>query len=803
MRKYLLAILFLTLTSAANAQNVSTIAGTNIHAFYNGTPATTAQLAAPGGLYITESGMLYITDGNYAIRMIDTHTGIMKTVAGNSTQGYSGDGGPASAAQLTLTGSGPLGTGPAVATATVAADNSGNIYIANSWYSDNTIRKVTSAGIISTIAGGVTSGYTGDGGMATAATINASEGGVAVDGAGNLYLADMGNNRIREISTAGFIMTVAGDGTGGYSGDGILATTAEVGSPFNVAFDGTGNMYISDFGNNRIRMVGTSGYITTIAGTGTSGFSGDGGAATLAKINQPTCVATDAHGNIYIADYGNNRIRKISSSTITTVAGNGTAGYTGDGGSAISAQINCLSIAVDTAGNIYLSDPTDNCIRMVSTGGIISTIAGNKGYGGDGAIATASQLETPADVCRDANDNIYVADKGNHTVRVVNNSTSIITTIAGTGVAGYSGDGAAATNAMLNEPGGVAINSSGDIYISDLVTQRVRVVNHTTGIITTVAGNGTAGYSGDSGPATSAALNGPLGIAIDTAGNLYISDNGNNRIRKVDIATNIISTYAGTGVVGYTGDGSAATAAQVNGPAYIAFDTANNLYIADENNNVIRMVNAATGIITTVFGNGTSGDTGDGGPATTAELCSPVGIAIDHSGGISTTVCGKIKHIPGSSGGGPVSVIAGNGLVGMSPNNTPALSAVFNGPAGICYDAAGHLIIADANNRVVRGLGLTGTGVQNIPVTGAQIKIIPNPNTGVFELSGAINDNSKEITVSIVNVLGREVYHAPISVNNGAVTGRIILDKNLPGGVYYCRVMGGAEGQSISFLLQR
>jgi sugar lactone lactonase YvrE len=334
---------------------------------------------------------------------------------------------------------------------------------------------------------------------------------------------------------SGFIITVAGNGTLGYSGDSGAATSAELYDPSGVAVDSLGNIYIADMYNHRIRKVSTSGIITTVAGNGTYGYSGNGGAATSAELYDPSSVAVDSSGNIFIADSNNHSIRKVSTSgIITTVAGNGTYGYSGDSGAATSAELYDPSgVAVDSSGNIYIADVSNQRVRKVDTSGIITTVAGNGAYGysGDSSAATSAELFYPRGVAVDSSGNIYIADLNNHRIRKVSTS-GIITTVAGNGTYGYSGDSGAATSAELYNPSGVAVDSSGNIYIADVSNQRVRKVD-TSGIITTVAGNGTYGYSGDSGAATSAELNGPYGVAVDSSGNIFIADLNNNRIRKV------------------------------------------------------------------------------------------------------------------------------------------------------------------------------------------------------------------------------------------------------------------------------
>jgi sugar lactone lactonase YvrE len=366
---------------------------------------------------------------------------------------------------------------------------------------------------------------------------------------------------------AQIIATYAGNGVAGFSGDGGQATAAEINQPTGgVKQDAAGNLYIAAKGNDRIRLVNTSGTISTIAGIAFAGFSGDGGQATAAELNSPFDLDVDSYGNIYIADAGNNRIRKVNTSgVISTIVGNGTAGSTGDGGAATAAEVNNPDgIAIDIYGDIFISEQGGNRIREINTSGVISTVAGNgaAGYTGDGAAATAAELNHPYDVEVDAVGNLFIGDANNHRVRKVNTS-GVISTFAGNGTSGNNGNGGQATAAELTTPTGVTIDAQGNLYIVDAGVSVIRKIN-TSGVISRVAGNSTGGYSGDNGQATGAELNTPHNVTFDNSGNMYIADNGNNRIRVVYLFLSV-STSVTTNVACNGGSNGSASVTVSNG----------------------------------------------------------------------------------------------------------------------------------------------------------------------------------------------------------------------------------------------
>jgi sugar lactone lactonase YvrE len=526
-------------------------------------PATSAQLYKPRGVAVDSAGVLYIAD-QFNFRVREVSNGLITTVAGGGSS--LADNVPPTSAELNY----PMG---------VAIDSADNLYIAVA--SDNfvpgLIREVSN-GVITTVAGGGSS--LADNVPATSAQLGNLLG-VAVDSADNIYIADAVNERIRKVSN-GVIATVAGSGAPFFSGDNGPATSAQLWYPQGVAVDSAGNLYIADTLDNRIREV-SNGVITTVAGGGTCCFSGDNGPATSAQLYNPEGVAVDSAGNVYIADSNNYRVRKVSNGVIATVAGNGTRnldpGSSGSNGPAVSVQLSSPEgVAVDSAGNLYIADSWSGILGLswVSTGLLYKV--------SNGVITpVTAALNSPSSIAVDSAGNLYVADTMNN--RILEISNGVITTAAGNGTLGFSGDNGPATSAQLASPQGVAVDSAGTLYIADFNNYRVRKVSN--GIITTVAGNGVWGFSGDNGPATSAQLSGPWGIAVDSAGNLYVADTMNNRIRKV--SGGVITTVAGGGSSGL-GDNGPATSAQLYSPEGIAVDAAGNVYIADVGTNRIRIL---------------------------------------------------------------------------------------------------------------------------------------------------------------------------------------------------------------------
>jgi sugar lactone lactonase YvrE len=689
-----------TESTGSSTQIVTTAAGLTRSAYGNGGAATSAYLNVPRGVAVDAPGNLYIADGNnFQIRKVNATTRVISAFAGTGQNGYTNDGQLGVNAQLSYLGNS-------------AVDSAGNIYIADS--GNNVIREVNAVtGLIITIAGNGTAGSSGDGGPAILANLYYPSG-VAVDSAGNLYIADTDNSVIREVTRAtGVISTVAGmfNSDEGYSGDGGPATKASLLFPQGVAVDASGDLYIADTDNNVIRFVSAAtGIIGTYAGKyGTFGYSGDGGPATDAEFESPQGINLDSSGNLYIADGDNFVIRKVTASTgiIETVAGNGTSGFSGDGGAATQAELGFADdVAVDASGNLYIADEQNNRIRRVDTKGIITTVAGNGLTNpldnGAAAVSAPITTEFPEALTTDAKGNIYFADGVGNAIREVSAADGTISTIAGTGQSGYTGDGGLAVSAQLSYPNGLALDSSGNVYIADSNNYVVRRLDRSTGIISTFAGNGSEGTTGDGGPATSAGIVYPGAIALDSSGNVYIAETYSSVVRKVN-PQGIISTAAGNGTFSCcgepNGDGGPATSASLGFPYALAVDAQGNLYIGDGLNPVIREVNASTGIINTVVGNGTYGDSGDGGPALSASINDVYGLAFDPLGNLYLADEVTIRVVTS----GIIETVAGRGdytLLGYFGDGGPVASAGVT-TTGVAVDSFFNVYFGDGvGNRI-------------------------------------------------------------------------------------------------------
>jgi len=629
-------------------------------------------------------------------------------------------------------------------------DGTGQLYVTDT--NGDRIRRIAPNGKIYTSAGVGQLGYNGEN-IPANTTAMGNPKGIAVDAAGDYWYADPGNNRVRMVSaTTKNVNTVAGNGTRGYMGDGGLATAAEINMPNGVALDALGNFYFADAGNNVIREVNVStGIINTVVGNGTPGFGGDGGPPLSASLYNPRGIAFDpATGNLYIVDAFNNRVRVVTglgtaTPLINTFAGNGTGKTSGDGGTAIAAAIGSPRDVLVSNGNVYLSQGGISRVRQINIStGIITPVAGStNGYDGEGDPPASAEFQAPTGMMINPAGNLLILDSGNDRLREISGaaasktflSSQTVNTIAG----GYVGDGGLPTNACLNSPENIFFDASNNYLIAD--TGRVRSVSTSGPTITTLAGTGVFGYTGDNGPANVATMTFPLGVVKDSLGNSYIADNGNNVIREVDAggtitkywgdptakdltslaidaSNNIYSVDRGAcvirkitggvatvvagvlGTCGYNSDGISATTAQLNKPYGIAVDAAGNLYIGDTNNHRVRMVTLSTGLISTLAGTGTCNFSGDNGPATAATLCQPSGVAVDPVGRVVIADYGnfRVRLIDG----GKILTFAGTGIPGYNNNGRKATLTNLGGPIAVALDSTNLLYISDDVNYRIR-----------------------------------------------------------------------------------------------------
>ncbi|HTW23207.1 MAG TPA: hypothetical protein VMD78_06385, partial [Candidatus Baltobacteraceae bacterium] len=741
-RVLVLALLLLSPAGWAAAQapnTITTIAGGGT----NPTSPTSAFLPSVTGTVKDISNNVYVVVGPLNVVYKITPAGQMSVYAGNGIAGFSGDGGPATSAELYY----PIA---------IALDGAGDLYIADQ-FNDRIRRVDATTGVITTFAGtsnqydggGFFGGYSGDGGPATNAMLNEPSS-LAFDANGNLFVADAGNEVIRRIdnTTSHIITTYAGNGTPGApgtaNGDGGPATSAELNAYYaqlGVALDSSGNLYIADSGDSVVRKVDTSPshIITTFAGSPSHvfTFSGNGGPANQAGLNTPFSLYFDGSGNLLIADTYNGVVRKVDTTTnhiITTFAGgNGsclssTTGC-GDGGLPTSAALNRpYGVFVDSTADTFISDYGSGTVRKVTAGAslTISTFAGG-GTGGLGGSATSAIVPLPYTVASDASGNLFVLD--NYAIARFNNSTGVLTDYAGSGFEGVNvgpgnGDGGPAATANLFYPGAMALDASGNLYFGEW-GRWIRKINGTTQTITTYAGTGAqcnpsaTPTCGDGGAAISATFGGQIdGIATDSGGNLYVADALLNRIRRIDATTGVITNYAGTGASGYTGDGGPATAATFSYPTGIAFDSAGNMYVADSGNNVIRMIdNTPSHNVTTYAFNGLPTFGGDGGDALSASMQFPEQVAVDAAGNlfVGAGYDNVVRRIDNGEGSTERSVITVAGDVqnldgGFSGDGGPSTQALLSN-YGLAVDSHENLYIADAGNNRIRKVHMAPVAV--------------------------------------------------------------------------------------------
>ncbi|HEY3834488.1 MAG TPA: fibronectin type III domain-containing protein [Acidimicrobiia bacterium] len=877
--------------------------------------------------------------------------GAVSTLAGSGTAGY-----------VNATGSSAQFSAPQG----VAVDTSGNVYVADT--SNQRIRKITSGGVATLLAGSGTAGYT-DATGSSAAFNNPA--GVTADASGNVYVADKTNNRIRKITAAGVVTTLAGSGTAGFA-DGT-GTAASFNAPLDVAVDASGNVYVADTANNRIRKITAAGVVTTLAGSGTAGFAD--GTGTAAKFNAPSGIDVDSSGNLWVADTANNRVRKITSAgVVTTLAGSGTAGSTDGQGTA--ATFNApYGIAVDSLGNVYVSSQTANTIREVTSGGLVSTLAGSGSSGSSDANGNSATFNAPAGMETDSGGHLYVADKSSNKIRAVTwasggamvswlapssqggssitsytitaspggttctsstlmctftgltggtsytfistatnsyglgedsspsnvfiplalpgaptgvsaiggntnaqvswtapasnggatitsytatastgqscstaatsctisgltNNTSITVTVYATNAVGNGPSSSAATvmpgfvpnaptsvtagasgtigtlagsssgyqdgtgtGAKFNTPTGFDFDNAGNMYLADALNYRIRKITPA-GVATTFAGSGSAGSSDGTGTAASFTI--PEGIGVDSSGNVFVADTYNNEIRKITPA-GVVTTFAGSTTAG-SANGTG-TAASFNGPSDIAIDASNNLYVADSNNNEIRKITTA-GVVTTFAGSTTAGSAN--GTGTSAQFSLPEGLNIDSSGNlyVADTNNRRIRKITPAA---VVTTIAGSGTSGYLDG--PTGTAQFNTPTSVEVDASGNLYVADYGDNHIReitggyvstlaGSGSAsyadGTGVAAIFNTPARIRHNPSGNLFIADTA-----NNRIRTLSFGGSSSTVTWTAPTA--NGGQSPTSYTVTSSPGGITCistataCTMSGLTNGTAYTF----
>jgi sugar lactone lactonase YvrE len=688
---------------------VSTIAGSGTATYLDGT-GTNVGFNTPTGIFIDSLGNMYIAEFvNNRIRKI-TSAGVVTTIAG------SGATGSIDATGTNATFNNPYG---------ITIDYAGNIYVVDS--ANNRIRKITSDGVVTTFAG------SGTGTWLDGIGINAcfkNPLGITIDPSGNVYVGDCYNHRIRKITSAGVVTTFAGSGTGTYLD--ATGTNAGFNMPVGVSIDFIGNLYVADYGNNRIRKITSAGVVTTIAGNGATGCIDATG--TNAVFYNPRGVAVDFVGNMYVSDTNNDRIRKITSTgVVTTLAGSGAQSY-GDGVGTNSGFNLANDIAVDLAGNVYLPDQGNHRIRRIETLGV-----GTSNFAGSGTATYLDGIGINAGfnnsyglLTMDSANNMYVADAANNRIRKIT-SAGVVTTLAGNGATGCID--ATGTNAVFYTPRGVAIDSSGNLYITDMYNHRIRKIT-SDGVVTTIAGSGAA-ISSD-GIGTNASFCYPYGIVLDSNSNIYVTDYNGQRIRKIT-STGVVTTIAGSTATYIDATG---TNAGFNGPRGLTIDSAGNLYVIDQGNQRIRKITSA-GVVTT-FAGGSSGTTGTfvDGLGTNAGFNSPYGMTIDSLGNlyVADTTNFRIRKITPSQVVSSISSIQaygitvdslGNIYVGNSSNRIQQISAPvavstiagsgtatyldgigtnasFNRPSGVVVDSIGNIYVAEALNHRIRKITSTG-----------------------------------------------------------------------------------------------
>ena len=743
----------------------------------DGGPAAQALLYNPVATQVDSGGNLYILDqSNFRIRKVASN-GTITTLAETKVGGVS------------------------LAASDMKRGADGSLYVST----PGRILKISATGTVGVLAGTATTGTSPDGTSAAQANLGVRLSGLTLDSAGLVYFVE--DHRVRMIKADGTLATVAGTAAAGYGGDNGPATSALLNYPVGIAFDASNNLYVADYLNYRIRKV-TNGTITTVAGTGSLGVPA-AGSATASALGTPTGITVDSAGNLLVVDSAYFLVCKISGASLSLLAGSGTFSYA-DGPALGTYLYGPVGITADSAGTIYIAEKTSHRVRKIA-GSTTSTVAGRLHFAGDGGAAISAVLNLPVDVALDPQGIAAVIDSENFRVRrVAANGT--INTIVGNGIPALPANGAQAAGSSVPKMSAATYDSQGNLYLAttdpSLFGSRILRID-AAGAITRFAGNGTYANSGNGGLATAASFQYITGLAADLSGNLYVGDSLAHVVRRISSA-GIINAFAGTGAAGYSGDNGPAAAAALNltGGAPLAVDRAGNVFIGDGGNNRVRRVDAS-GTITTYVGNGVAGLSTDGAQASASPLYAAAGLTVDSANNL---------HIAPRAGGvwwrvnsaGVIHYISGAGSNPVS-DGAPANSTYGFAPAGIHADSNGDLYATDQIGNTVWKLVLNSpsglvilSGNNQTGASGADLplplKVLVNGRAGVPVSGATVNYAiaAGDATLSAGTAQTDENGAAAVTVKLGAAGAVVITatvaGSSLPGAQFNLTATGGSNG---------
>jgi hypothetical protein len=676
IRCYLGILCFLACTPRAASQYVSqTFAGEEAG---DGGPGTGALLRDIQAIAVSSAGDVYLTDTNLnRVRMLNTTVDIIISVAGNGMSDFGA-----------VVSPGMLATSvPARDADSLALHPTAGGFVFSAACS---VYYVNHTGYIAFLAGT----YCGNGGdnvIATETPLYSPTGISVSPTTGDIYFVEPSSYRVRKVQPNGTLTSFAGGTPVAGSGDNGPAVNTIFNWPIATAVDASGLVYVVDSGDNRVRVIYTNGTIAAFAGTGAAGAEGDGGPAISATFRGPNCIHIMSSGDTLVCDSGNSQVRVVHvNRNISVLSG--------------SAGIPCISVGSDALGFVYIAE-TDRVWR-VAQDGVSAMIAGGVSVtSGNGGPARWAQLQVPKGVAVDLTTNVtYIADTFNGLIRRVS-PNGTIDRFAGTGTNAYGGDGYSSLMAQLSFPVSVSTSPFGDVYIADTGNQRIRVVR-ANGTIATLAGNGligpSVGYTGDGGPGTAAQLHAPAHVTVDASGNLYVTDAGSHRIRKMS-ADGAVQLVAGAGGASMSGDGGSALDANLQDPHGIALDGAGNIYVSDWDGCTVRCINASTGNITTVVGiTYLCGEIGNVGVSTAMRLRNPAGIAVDNASRLFIADSGNHK-IRVAYPNGTFATFVGDGIAQFAGDGLTGTSVSLQSPRGVAIGPNGTIYIADTGNRRIRG----------------------------------------------------------------------------------------------------